>query len=478
MHNRIQRRENLERPMLSSNRRTLLRSILGGAVALVTVDSAGATPVEARNSISLPTLPATQTGYQLGWMLDRINEGAIGLSKSDLEVRFTREFLAALPANDLLAIVRSSFVPNGPMTVARFEGSASGTRIKAVLTTPGPDWRVTIGTEFSGSGRINQLYFEPVYQPAPLAKRVATWSSLKPKLAKIAPLVSFLAAEIVDGKLETVYSFTPNRTLGIGSSFKLYVLGELAQQIEAGSASWDEPLAIRDDLRSLPNGDMRLEPAGASYPILHYVEQMISASDNTATDHLITRLGRENVEAAFAEFGNQQPERNVPLLLTREWFAIKLRLKPAEIDNYLAVDTVAKRSLLANRVANEALTLTEEEEWPGAYYIEQIEWFASAADLCRVMTVLHNKSGNPGLSPIHDALSINPGIAFDARTWAYVGYKGGYETGVKSDVWLLQRRDDRWFVMAAIINDLKKEINGNSLWQHMMPAVKLLAGMD
>ena len=461
---------------MMTNRRALLRSLLCGGVALTQPSRAIAAPVEARPTRAVPELPATRAGGQLKWMLERINDGGAGLTGSELEERFAPDFMVALPAKELLAIVRSYFIPNGPMTVARFEGAPLEDRIKAILTTPGQDWRVTIGTD--GTGLIDALFFEPVFQPAPLSKPISKWSSLKPKLAMIAPKVSFFTAEVVDQELAPLYSLAANSALAIGSSFKLYVLGELGNQIEAGNAAWDEPLAISDSLRSLPNGAMRLEPTGATYPILHYVEQMIAASDNTATDHLIARLGRESVEAAFTAFGNQHSDRNVPLLYTREWFAIKLRLTQSEIDRYLASEIDAKRAFLANQVDREALTLSEAEEWPGSYYIEQIEWFASAADLCRVMAALHLKAGNPLLSPIHDSLSINPGIAFDARTWAYVGYKGGYETGVKSDVWLLQRRDGRWFTMAAIINDAKEEIDGIGLWQHMMPAVELLAGID
>jgi hypothetical protein len=220
---------------------------------------------------------------------------------------------------------------------------------------------------------------------------------------------------------------------------------------------------------------MLYEPVGATFPIRTFAERMIADSDNTATDHLIARLGRENVEAALERFGNAYPERNVPLLMTREWFAIKLRLSPEEIEAYIDSDVRDKRDFLAGRVDAEASTLSEVEQWPGAYFIDKIEWFASAADLARVMTGLHGMASSEGLAAIHDALSINPGIVFDARTWAYVGYKGGYETGVKSDAWLLQRGDGRWFVLSAIINDLQFEIDGYGLWQLIMPAVGLLA---
>jgi beta-lactamase class A len=451
---------------------------LAGALIASSPGRSLAAPVDARDEPALDLVPDGSAGVQLAWVLDQINGGASALDAVQLDERFTSAFLEALPAENLLQIFQTYFAPNGPMQIARFEGAPRDDYIKAILITPGRDWRVTIGVDPADDARINQLFFEPVFIPAPLPQPLTDWPSLKHALARIAPLDSFLAAEIDGDRLQWLYSLNGNQSLGVGSSFKLYVLGELARQIQAGSLAWDEPLAVSDDLRSLPNGDMRLEPAGASFSLLQFAEAMISHSDNTATDHLIARLGRENVEAAFAAFGNSQPERNIPLLMTREWFALKLRLTPAEIDRYLAFPTAEKRAFLAETVDSVAKTLTEEEDWPGSYYIEQIEWFASAADLCRAMASLHRQALYEALAPIHDTLSINPGIAFDARTWSYVGYKGGYETGVKSDVWLLQRRDGRWFVLAAIINDQTKEIDGIGLWQHIMPVVDLLARVE
>jgi hypothetical protein len=422
-------------------------------------------------------IPQTPAGAQLAWALEQINSGAADLSAGEIERRFAPGFLAALPPADLLGLFRAYFAPHGPMAVARFEGAVYDTFLKGVLITPGGDWRVTLGVEPAG-GRIDRLFFEPLTLPQPLPKAITSWKPIARRLAKIAPLVSFFAGELRHGELRPLYEYEPERTLSIASAFKLYVLGELARQVDAGEIAWHDPLVIDDGLKSLPNGLMLLEPAGAAFPIYHFAEQMIGASDNTATDHLIARLGRERIEGAFPAFGHAHAERNVPLLMTREWFAMRMRLSPAEIEAYLASDTEEKRAFIAGRVNAEAATLTQFELWPGGYFIDRVEWFASAADLGRMMAGLHQLAERPGLAPVFDALSTNPGIPFDARTWAYVGFKEGYETGVKSLAWLLQRGDGRWFVLAAIINDLQKEINGYGLSQLVMPAVWLLANRE
>jgi len=81
----------------------------------------------------------------------------------------------------------------------------------------------------------------------------------------------------------------------------------------------------------------------------------------------------------------------------------------------------------------------------------------------------------PGMEPVLNALSLQPGLTLDPDVWTYVGYKGGYEAGVKSDVWLLQRTDGRWFVIAGIINNQTAEIDGPGMASVMVSAAALLA---
>ena len=126
----------------------------------------------------------------------------------------------------------------------------------------------------------------------------------------------------------------PDRPLAIASSFKLYVLGEMAHQVATGTASWSDWITLDQDLISLPNGEMRYLDPGQAFPVWFVADQMISKSDNTATDHLISYLGRENVEESFARMGQADPSLNCPVMLTREWFAMRMRFSD-ERDAYL-----------------------------------------------------------------------------------------------------------------------------------------------
>lgn len=439
------------------------------AVWLIAAGLPGATGAARGESAS-----ATPAGKQLAWALSTVNGSPAALTEGELRDHVAADFLTVLTVPQLLAVFRSYLAPVAPMTLARVAGRWSGLEVRAVMTTPRGDWRVRLGVDASDRHLIDDLFFEPVPQPV-AGKAPARWKALTAQLATVAPQVSFTAAEVTDGTCRPVASLHRETELAIGSSFKLYVLGELARQVAAGEANWDEPLPIRNDLRSQPSGDLRLETAGARFSLAYFAEQMISQSDNTATDHLITRLGRTNVEAMFAAMGHAHPGRNVPLLLTREWFALKLRYSLKAIDAFVRGSQAEKRAFLTGDVDPVANTLTDAEDWPGPYLIDTIEWFASSGDLCRAMAHLHGQSGEAGLAEVQGALALNPGLDFDAKAWRYVGYKGGYETGVKSDSWLLERADGRWFEVSAIINDPKKEINGGALWTQMRAAVDRLA---
>jgi beta-lactamase class A len=78
---------------------------------------------------------------------------------------------------------------------------------------------------------------------------------------------------------------------------KLYVLHALGDAVAAGKLSWDQPLTVTAQLKSLPSGVLQYEPEGTQISVLDAAAKMISISDNTAADMLIHLVGRSAVEA-------------------------------------------------------------------------------------------------------------------------------------------------------------------------------------
>jgi hypothetical protein len=266
-----------------------------------------------------------------------------------------------------------------------------------------------------------------------------------------------------------------DRVLAIGSTFKLYVLGALAEEVAAGRASWDEPLAIREEWKSLPSGRMQLEEAGKTFPISRHAELMISISDNTAADHLLRRVGRERVEA-FTNALNDNTARNTPFLATRELFVLKLHNNPGEVLAYMNAGAAERREMLDEGVfAGLAPDLTRVGEWDKPRHIDTLEWFASAKDCCRAMARLRELEGLPGMEPMGKAMRLNPGLALDRKRWSKVAFKGGSEPGVLNMTWLLERSDGKWYVMSVGWNNPSDVLDEKPFYELCYQGLDLLA---
>ncbi len=446
------------------------RRVLAGAAALPLASVLHATPARAAE----PEIPDTRAGRQLAWTIEQLNSGGSGLTEDEVGERFSPVYLSGLPASGIIETFAILEPIMAPVTLARLEGGATDQHAFALLKTKDGYWRVRLALEFESPYRINDYFFEAVTIPeAP--ERPRSWAGITSRFEKIAPRASYLAAEIVNGVPLPIAGYNEDAASPIASAFKLYVLATLAAQVETGEHAWSDTVTLTDSLRSLPSGSLYYEPAGSRYPLEYIAERMIAESDNTATDHAMGVAGRDAIEADLTRFGHTDPGANQPFLFTREWFAMRMRFTEDQIDDYVDASIPERRDILAEEVNPLADTLLEWEPWPGPAESDRIEWFASAGDLARVMGHLQRFATTEATVPVAQALGLNPGIPFDPEDWSYVGFKEGYETGLKAMTWLLQRPDGRWFTLIGIIHDTKKEIDGATLRDLMVAAAKLLA---
>jgi hypothetical protein len=206
-------------------------------------------------------------------------------------------------------------------------------------------------------------------------------------------------------------------------------------------------------------------------------EKMISISDNTAADHLLRTLGRAYVESELPLAGHMEPALDVPLLATRDMFVFKLALTPDEQQQYLAARPDVRRTLLDGEILQVPLADAARAlpGWTAPRFVDTMEWFASPEDVCRAFVALraYAAAGMAGREVL-DALSINPGEPVDAKRFPYVGYKGGSEPGVLTMNWLLQRSDQRWFVVSAMWNDTAELVDEDRAAYAALAAVNLV----
>ena len=296
------------------------------------------------------------------------------------------------------------------------------------------------------------------------------WATIDAALAAMASQSNLLVAEFRGNACQTIHGRNEDARLAIASTFKLYVLGELARQVQLGQASWDEQITLRDDLRSMPSGDYAWVRSGTPVSLRDLASAMIRNSDNTATDHLIDRLGRDNVQRAFAAYGHGDPSLNQPLLLTREMFAIKMSQSRSWMDAYKAASDEEQLAMLAETIDPVRINPSGGwGNWNGPTAIDGIEWFASAADLCRATAALWSLGAQPGLEPVREILTGNRYGITDSRTWPRAGYKGGYEAGVVNMTFVLERNDGRVFFVSAGYNDPSRIVDTGTARAYLDP---------
>jgi beta-lactamase class A len=281
----------------------------------------------------------------------------------------------------------------------------------------------------------------------------AGWDALDQQAAAAAPDVALLAAELVNGEIVPVHALNADLVLPIGSSFKLWILGTLASQVEAGTIEWEQVVQIEDQYRSVPGGDLRYVAAGTPFTLRYLAERMIQKSDNTATDHMLFTAGRENVEQMMTTMGVADPARNIPLISTRELAMMKFAYPTDKLDAYEAASVDERRRLLTEEIDTIPYEALADLEQDAPIEIDRVEWFASRNDLAHTMAWLHAAAQRPGLLPVGEILSLETQLPFDGETWPYVGFKGGSEMGVLSGTWLLRRADDRVFVYSVGFRD-------------------------
>ena len=401
-----------------------MKTAIAGVVSLL-----AALVAPAAQAAEVPT--ATQ---QLEWVVDAT--GRVPVPDTEVRAHVAQVMLDAVggPAG-----VNGALGKLGPLQLKRIVTEAPD-HVEAAVHGTADDY--LLGLHVDQAGLIDGLAAKPD-DPVP-----ASWPEVDAQLAALGGRVSFGASEILpDGRCRDVHGVRDDVQRPLGSAFKLYVLGALGKAVAEHKASWTEQLAIRDDWKSLPSGVLQNEPAGTQLPLSAYADKMISISDNTATDHLIHRLGRDAVQRQLTAFGNQRPTANIPFLTTKAMFELKATQYPARADAYLALPRWARPAAVAGL---ERLPLTGLQGWTAPEKIDDIEWFGSPGDICRAFSGLQ-KENQP---EIGHALSLNDGgLGLDRATFPDVWFKGGSEPGVLTLNYLARTADGRSLVTSVMVSN-------------------------
>lgn len=236
----------------------------------------------------------------------------------------------------------------------------------------------------------------------------------------------------------------------VGSSFKLFILGRLAEALNRGKAHLDDTMNLSADFTGPPQSELAEWPIGSPVTLHTLALKMISISDNTATDHLLHHLGRRNVEGQMVAMGHGTPQRNRPLLSTREMVMLRDLNVPSRRRRWAELDEAGRRAFLSGEIS--ALHDFEAIEFDTTGYT-WAEWFASPMDMARALDWLRTHTEeSDNAHPLRAVLSLRTQIPFDEEIWPYTGFKGGSEDQVLAGNWLLRHRSGRWFALTVAFN--------------------------
>jgi beta-lactamase class A len=329
---------------------------------------------------------------------------------------FDTNFLAQVPIERVGAIIQQYTQQNGAFQKATENPDGSYTVTLAHATVPA---RIVLNAE----GRITGLWFG---YPAPI--QAIRLDTVITQFAKLPGKVSVLVTE----ENKPLASLHSDEALAVGSAFKLAILNAISDQACRGKHHWADVVPLNPAWRSLPSGVLRQWPDNTPLTLATLANEMISISDNTAADALLSIAERKNVEA-FAP-------RNKPFLSTREAFTLKSTANAALLTRWRNADETGRRGLLEEI---DAKPLPGEAELTASPIALDVEWQFTTSELCNLIAGV---ADNP-------AMHINPGLA-QASDWKQVAYKGGSESGVLNMTTSLIGKNNKHYCAAATWNNM------------------------
>jgi beta-lactamase class A len=364
-----------------------------------------------------------------------------------VEEYFTSSFLAAVPPAQFKAISDSFTAQYGKALAI------------AAIQRNGPN-SATLQVEYEKAIATIDLTVEPS-TPNKVAGLLAKGFALKgDNIEKIQAdfkalpgSSGFIVKKLADEGATTLHALNANRQFATGSTFKLYVLAELASQVAAGQRRWSDvvPLGVRNH----SSAGTQNWPLDTPVTLQTLATWMISVSDNAATDALMRELGRDAVEGKLASIGHSAPDRALPMLTTVEAFALKSN--PALRQRFEKATEAGQRELLASeRAALSYGAIDMSQLGSGPVAIESIEWSASPEDTALLLNNLRRSNSQTA----RDVMAVNSGIGpAAAGKWRYFGYKGGSEPGVISMSFLTQSKAGAWYAISGSWNNPAKEVD-------------------
>ena len=400
------------------------------ALACGCADAGPAAPAGAAQSTDIDT--NTPQGLRAKQVMDMLNSdwpiGPVGIRT-----------LAAPAKMDDVGVTMDKIWWDRPFTLTGLEIGAGHATLH-VLTS----YKVaqTIELRTNDAGLVDR--FDVSLDP-PVIK---SWKDIDAELTKSGARYSYQVSKVNDGKCDLVAGTNTEMSLPLASIFKLYVLLAVSDAVKDGSVRWNDQLTVTDDAKKVGAAGLDDVPNGAKVSVRTAAQQMISASDNMATDLLIQRLGPGAVERALVTAGHHDPASMTPFPTTHELFSVGWG-RPDLRDQWKQASPEGRAKLLKQTNSRPYDPDPERTHTPASGF--GAEWYATASDICRVHAALQASAVGEA-APVKKILSAIPGIDLDRAKWPYIAAKGGNLPGDLTFSWYAVDHTGQGWVVSYQLN--------------------------
>jgi hypothetical protein len=411
-----------------------------------------------------PTLPPGPLSTQLDWFLDELANGQ-STTQAEVIERFAPAYVSQFSAPGTVSFINTIRI-SYPDAYVSDVITATPARFVAVIRTPANSniGFFQFGTRLAEGGQINQLGVQgfasgTVQVPA---DQGLTFAQAADKFMTLSSQSSLLAARIdADGQCQTIQGRNEETLRATASIFKIWVLAGVARATSRGLIGPQQGVAlVADDIA--PAGVINAEPLGTVLSVLDLARLMLGISDNTATDHLHTLVGRSLVDEEVAASGVAMPAVLQPLLNINEQFHVFRTLDLSDATAYVTGSESYQYDYLPTLEALGPLTSTPN------FWVDLLvdgTWRASPRDICQSFAYLRSFRG-AGLALIDEALGASAAQPNVRNQWDRVWYKGGSlaqatnQYNVWTHAWLLERNGEDPLVLVAMANSPTGGISG------------------
>lgn len=340
-------------------------------------------------------------------------------------VTYTKQFEAAVPLSSMQQLLDQLTMQLG--TFKQVEGTSNPYTIVFEQGT------VTAYISLDGQGSVAGLQFTEV---------ISSKLTLADSVKQITDLDAQTAV-LIRRNGQTLASYQADVPLAVGSAFKLGVLAALDDAVKANRMQWGQSVRLEKAYKSLPTGILQDWPVGSQLTIETLATLMVSQSDNTAADALLSLVGRQNVDRYLMH--------SKPTLSTSEMFKLK-NPKNSDILARFRSSSVSQRLLLLEEL--------KERELPNAGLFSgdpvaiDVEWFMTAKELATLIERLQSL----------DLMTVNAGLATKER-WQRIAFKGGSEPGVLNLTTYLEDTQKNRYTVVVTANTSKKPLDEKKIME-------------